>query len=136
VTEVFTNPCISPPDVLETAVVPGLMPEGQHDAKLVGIRNARGRPGEKTRRFVFRITSGECKNKICSYFVAFNGRDQNFHLKLVLYFLGYGFRSTEDIDFEDLIGRRCKIKIEHKERNGRVLAQIVGFEFADDQPWG
>lgn len=126
----------SPPDICEREVVFGLIPPGRFDAKLVGVRNARGRPGEKTKRFVLRITRGECKNRDCSYFVAVNGRDQNFFLKLVLHFLGFSFRSTEDIDFGDLIGRRCRIKIEHRERNGRVFPQIVGFEFADDQPWG
>jgi len=125
----------SPPDICKGKVVFGLIPPGTHDAKLVGVRNAPDRPGEAVRRFVFRITRGECKNGVCSYFVSLNGRDQNFFLKLVLHFLGYSYKSVEDLDFKNLIGRRCRIKIRHRERDGRIFPEIFGFEFADDQPW-
>lgn len=122
--------CVHDRSMFSDLVLPGA-----YDVKLVGLRKARGRPGEVTKRFVFRITRGEFKNRKLCYFAAVNGQDQNFFLKLVLHFLGYSFRSTEDIDFEDLTGRRCRIKIEHRKRDGRIFPQIIGFEFADDQPW-
>lgn len=112
--------------------VQGLIPQGAHEAKLVGLRNARGRPGECVKRFVFRISRGECKNAPYSYFVALNGRDNNLALKLVLYFLGYNFRSVETVNFDDVVERRCKIKIRHKKRNGRVFPEIYGFDFSSD----
>jgi hypothetical protein len=125
-----------PPDVNRGEVASDLTPAGRYDVKLVKVRNARGRPGEVTKRFVFRITAGCFKNRVIPYFTAVDGRDHNFFLKLVLHFLGYSFRSTEDIDFKRLKDRKCRVKIEHRERNGRIFAQIVGFEFADDQRWG
>jgi hypothetical protein len=126
----------NPTDVKRGNVVSDLTPAGRYDARVVGVRNARGRPGEVTKRFVFRITAGRFKSRVIPYFIAVDGRDRNFFLKLVLHFLGYSFRSTKDIDFKRLEDRKCRVKIEHRERNGRILAQIVGFEFADDQPWG
>jgi len=127
VTMTVSQACIHGRGMFPELVLPGI-----YDAKLVGLRNARGHPCEVTKRFVFRITRGECKNiKLC-YFAAVNGQDQNFHLKLVLHFLGCRFDSVDDVDLKGVEKRRCQIKVRHRERNGRVFPEIYGFAYSSD----
>jgi len=121
------HPPRSDEETFRRLVLPGV-----YNVKLVGVRNAVGRPNEVTKRFVFRITKGQFKNIPLCYFATINGKDQNFHLKFILHFLRYSFNSVEDINLKDVRERYCKLKVRHREKNGRVYPEIYGFMYSEE----
>ena len=102
-----------------------LVEQGLYPAVITGASLKESDAGNQYFEFLFEVISGPEKGtKLPPLRNMVNMKDKNFYLKATLNVLGYECEGIADIETEDLIGLTAQVQINHREYEGRLVADI------------
>jgi len=106
---------------------------GLYDVVCTKVEQKESQAGNQYFQFDFRIVGSEWNGMFApSIRNMIDAKDKNYYLKQTLEALDYQVSGVADVEPSDLVNRRAKMQITHREYQGKLVADVGGLYPPDD----